>query len=253
MFCEGSMIPRRAKQAAPWKEEVEREQAESQRTLRTAESSRSASLTPYLQSLTPIQMKVYELDNFKKTVHGVLARFNNLRLEYMDWYKNRIKTFITVLKSVLAIQGPHVAVKISNIEKYRSVYKHAKNLASGSRLISNFQPLDTFFSFWVRFQQIMEDLDKEVILALNQHCESVTSLRQPEVKAQIDLLYDALLKASCEDFDFSECHNEKDNLFTYGLMTSDNEFHGLVAYIPYLIDYAAKICYLTTRISVEKL
>ena len=247
------MNRRRVKQPAPWSEDVEREVMSSQRTLRTAQSNTEGTLTPFMQSLTPIQMKVYELDNFKKTVHGVLARFNSLRLEYMDWYKNRIKTFITVLKSVLAIQGPQLAVQITNIERYRGVYKHAKILASKSRLISKFEPLETFFSFWVRFQQIMEDLDKEVILALNQYCETVTSLRQPDVKLQIDLLYDSLLKASCEDFDFSNCHNEKDNLFTYGLMTSDNDFHGLVAYIPYLIDYAAKICYLATRVNVGEL
>lgn len=243
----------RHKQPAPWKQIVDEETELSQRTLRSTEPPRNGTLTPFQQSLTPAQFKVLEIDMLKKTTLAVMSRFHGLQLEYTDWFKRQLRSFIGILKSVQTSNRGLAPEQIKTLRHFRQLYDIALSMSNHSKLMPRFDKLEVFLVFWKKFTNLMEDLESEVIKPLDEFCDSVSSLRQPEVKTQIDHLCQSLRHACSEEFDFTACHNEKDNLYTYSLMTSEQEFLGLVGYIPHLIDYATKICYMTKHIHMEQL
>ena len=250
---DSSSHTQRQKQPAPWQQYMERETELSQRSLRSTQPPADGTVSPFLTSLTPFQSKFHEIDSLKKTALGVMARFHNVQLEYTDWFKRQLKSFVELIKSLQISHRQLVPQTIKTLSDFRTIFKIAHEMSKNSKLMPQFEKFETFLSFWVKLQHLLEDLWKEVIQPLNAFCASVNRLRQPEVKRQIDFLYSSLTHSSNEDFDFTSCHNEKDHLFTYSLMTSDQDFLGLVGYIPYLISFATKICYLTTHIHLEKL
>ena len=250
---DSSSYVQRQKQPAPWKQIVDRETELTQRSLRSTEPPADGTVSPFLQSLTPFQSKFHEIDTLKKTSLGVMARFHNVQLDYTDWFKRQLNSFVEMIKSIQISHRSLAPQDIRTLADFRAIFKIALQMSKNSKLMPQFEKFETFLSFWIKLQHLMEDLDKEVIQPLNAFCASVTRLRQPEVKQQIDYLYSTLKHSCSEDFDFSSCHNEKDHLYTYSLMTSDRELLGLVGFVPYLISYATKICYLTTHVHLEKL
>ena len=245
-----SLRTQRHKQEAPWKQLVEDEQTlTSQRSLATPTGPSDA----FLNSLTPFQAKFHDLEALKKEALNVMARFHNLQLTYTDWFKRQLRTFVELMKSVQISQRHLAPEKITKLVHFRQLHQIALNIAANSKMAPQFDKFDQFNAFWRQFGELMGELERDVMAPLAAFCGSVGRLRQPEVKQQIDYLYGNLREAFSEHFDFSQCHNEKDHLFTYSLMTSDTDFLGLVGFIPYLIGFATKVCYLTTNIHLEKL
>ncbi len=88
------------------------------------------------------------------------------------------------------------------------------------------------------------------ICQLDRFLLSVSSLRQPGAKVQLDQHRTILTGEFSEAYNFLDAHNEKDNLYTYRLNVSDQRFLGLVGYIPYLLHHTTKVCFFVGKIDI---
>lgn len=102
------------------------------------------------------------------------------------------------------------------------------------------------------FCQLKKEGDVKVYERICEYCESITRLREPEIKHKIDRLQVAVNRDFSEDFIFTDIHNEKDNLYIYKLNPPDHNLLGLVGILPYLLKRTTKLCYLVTKLHLEK-
>ena len=214
------------------------------RTMWTPTSSR--------MSMEGFHVKNTELHNIKKRSLKLMGKFNALHVEYSDWFKRQEQSFVDSVKSVQVMFPTLVPQHLSTIKNFRTLHAMGKECNASRPLPGGFDKMDRFLHYWSQFCELKEELVNDTMMEINQYIASVTRMREPEKKDEIDVLLLELMKKHSEDYDFRNAHNEKDNLYTYRLMVCDNTFLGLVGYMPYLIGYCTKICFMITKLYLEK-
>ena len=105
--------------------------------------------------------------------------------------------------------------------------------------------------FWLTMVDLKEETD-DLYRSLCKYCDSVSRLRQPAIKREIDRLKTQLDEAYTEEFVFTEVNNERDNLFTYKVATFDRAYHGLLGYIPFLMTSSVRMLAWFGKVHLEK-
>ena len=217
---------------------------------------RSKMMTPTSKSDDPMEefhKKNSELDVIKKRSLKLMAKFNSLHVEYTDWYKRQEQSFVDSVKSIQVIVPTLVPQQLTSIGNFRTLHAMGKECNNSKHpLPGGIDKMDIFLNFWSDFCQLKEELVTGLLIDINMYVASVTRMREPEKKEEIDRMVVELNMKHSEDYDFRNVHNEKDHLYTYRLMLCDNTFLGLVGYIPFLTGYCTKICFLITKLYLEK-
>ena len=204
------------------------------------------------ETYSSFQWRVRELDDIKTEVVHHLGRLNSLKLDYMDWFSRRRQTFLDAIKLV-QISLPHLVPQtISSIGDFRKTIDLVGRLPRLGRPVEGcVKILDEYLVFWTRLSEL--HLEGRVVYGkLCQFVDGVSAMREPHIKVSVDELQTELNAAMEEMFDFTSVHNERDNLFTYKLAQQDHRFHGLLAYIPFLLKIATNICYWSNKMYLEK-
>ncbi|XP_013380352.1 uncharacterized protein LOC106173473 [Lingula anatina] len=203
------------------------------------------------QQLTQFDIKLIELDQVKKDALAHLKKYNALRTQFIEWFSANNKAFCVALQTVQLAVPDLVPRDIYTMNDFIKVLEMCRLLLSKKRWrLTSHEKLEEFYEFWTRLSELKAMGDKNVYERTCEFCESITRLREPQIKDKIDRLYAKLNKEYSNDFIFKEIHNERDNLFTYRMMQP--AFLGLISYIPYLLKNATKVCYLVTKLHIEK-
>ena len=112
--------------------------------------------------------------------------------------------------------------------------------------------LEQFREFWTRFIELRDECEDNVLSPVNAYCFTITRLRDPDIKTKVDNLARDINVKSATDFDLSKIHDTKENLFAYRTGVSDRDLIGFVGFIPHLANLQRKMCYLITKLYVEK-
>lgn len=109
-----------------------------------------------------------------------------------------------------------------------------------------------FGSLWTRYLELRDECDTSVLSPVNAYCFTLTRLRDPNIKTQIDdIAQDINIKCD-PDYNFRELHNIKENLFAYRTGVCNHELIGFIGFLSHLCNLQRKICYLITKLYVEK-
>ena len=142
---------------------------------------------------------------------------------------------------------------LSTLKNFHTLYTMGEQqVQNRHRIPGGFDKLEIFLQYWKMFCDLKIELEAELLPEITAFVNSVTRMREPEKKRELD---DTLLELQAnfsEEFDFRNVHDEKSNLFAYRLRVCDQNFLGLVGYIPFLINYCTKICFLVTKLYLEK-
>ncbi len=180
-----------------------------------------------------------------------MRKLNGLYLEYADWLQRQSQSFLDSVKTIQVVATSLVPQEISSMKDFRKTLNIGKSLNDAGKRINGLEKVETFLDFWVRFCDLKEELELDILLRTSNFCRNVTALRREEVKTQIDWLEAKLNEESLECFDFTNIHKEKTNIYTHKLSVSDQRFMGLAGYIPHLLHIATRICYMIGKIYVE--
>ena len=202
---------------------------------------------------TPFQEKSYELDQLKKKAYQLMGDFNLIVLDYHDWFDRRHQAFLDAIKSVELAAPTLVADDIRDVRTYREMYELGLMLGRAGFRFGGQGLMEQYLSFWTRLLKLKETLHAEYLTELDTFCSKLTRLRHPHIKEEIDSLHQEFCQQCTEMFDFKNVHNERENLFTYKLTLSDQRFLGLVGFIPYILTFPTRICYLVAKLYIEKL
>ena len=201
---------------------------------------------------SPLDEKRFELDTVKKTVSSHLRELDRLYIEYMDWFERRAREFLMTIDEVQVSLPTLVPSRIENLQNFITILEFSERLVNAGRRLAHQQLLNEFRHFWDRFTELNTTTDLTIYPMICKYCDSISALRNPEVKQHIDCLHQRLATEFSLQFDFTELHNERDHRFTYRLGLSQQGYLGLVQYIPYLLQCARKLCYVALKLHVEK-
>ncbi|KAL8622156.1 hypothetical protein ACOMHN_052958 [Nucella lapillus] len=202
--------------------------------------------------MTPFEVKMMELERLKKEISRHLGKLNSVRNDYMDWFDKRRQSFVDSLK-LLQITSPLLVPQQHNTMRlFRKMYHCASSVPRRGLPVEKCAlRMKEFVDLVDRMVELKNDHDV-LYTKLCNYCASVTRLREQDKKDNLDVLQTTLTQAFDEDFDFDRVHNERDNLFTYKVAQHDHQFHGLLAYVPYLLKVATNMCYWACQIYLEK-
>ena len=202
--------------------------------------------------MTPFDEKMVELDFLKYETKVQMKKLNSCRFRYMDWFGRKCQTFLDAVKLTQIIAAKMIPAEIKTMSDFRKVADMSRRFPrNGTPRDAGPAKMDDFMMFWSEMLEMKETTD-ELYEKLCKYYESVERLRQPSIKMEIDRLYDILNSAHSEDFDFTEIKNERDNLFVYKVAPFDYRFHGLMGYIPYLLNLSLKMLHWLGKCHLEK-
>ena len=197
--------------------------------------------------------KFHELDRIKSRIAAHMKQLNALRARYAEWFDRQHQSFLDAIKTVqisLPTLVPSVHRTIANFQCTRQM---AHRLAArGGRLRTcDVARLDQFVTFWSAYSRLHAQLqtccdDVDTFIA------SVTRMRVPGVKAEMDALRVTVRTRSDENYDFTHAHNDTENLYTYRLNAGDQQFLGLVGCLPHLLKKCTELCYLVGKLYLEQ-
>ncbi|XP_052281989.1 uncharacterized protein LOC127879263 isoform X2 [Dreissena polymorpha] len=201
---------------------------------------------------TPFDESMVELDFIKVRTKMHVKRMNSLKHQYVDWFSRKCQTFLDGIKLTQILSQKLVPEVILTMQDFKKVHAMSRRFPrNGTPRDSNPAKLDDFFMFWMAMTDLKEETDS-LYEALCKYCDSITRLRHPFIKEEVDLYKQKLDEAYSEEYDFSDVKNERDNLFTYKVASFDHRFHGLLNYIPYLMTMSVRMLALFGKIHLEK-
>ncbi|CAC5403341.1 uncharacterized protein LOC127716504 [Mytilus californianus] len=202
---------------------------------------------------SPLDLKEMELDVLKRDANRHLGRLNGLKMRYMDWFSRRQNSFLESLKLIHLLAAQLLPREVNTISHYRKVINIANKFPrNGTPRDGSSSKMEEFLMFWDEWYMLKLENDS-LYARVCEFCKSVRRLRQQVLKDEIDRLHYRLNLTCSEDFDFTHIGNDRNNLFTYKVALHDHKYHGLVSFIPYLISYATKLCYWTSKLHIEVL
>ncbi|ELT97617.1 hypothetical protein CAPTEDRAFT_224281 [Capitella teleta] len=192
----------------------------------------------------------HALLKLKKRSNILMADFNRLYSDYSDWFKRQERSFIGAIKSVQLVIPTLVPRDIRTVTEFRHLSSMAMRIdclaASGAQA-----QFKIFENFWIKFMELKNELENEFLPELDVLIAKVDTFRANGAQAKIEKLRRELFENCGIDYDFSRVHDERNHLFTYRLMVSDQGFLGLVGYLPFLLNFAIKICFLVNKLFIE--
>lgn len=203
-------------------------------------------------SMTLFHEKNSELSKLKKRANRLMSVFNRMYCEYADWFKRRENSFLNAVKSVQTTIPTLVPDGISTMQDYLQIVKMGRHIHSLNRTVGGHDLLGQVEKFWNQFLEAKDQLENILLKDIDVFNESVQCLRENNAHEKMDQLRLKLSSQCSESYDFSQIHDERNHLFTYRLMVCDQGFLGLIGYLPYLLNYAIKICFLVNQIYIEK-
>ncbi|XP_041356613.1 uncharacterized protein LOC121373883 [Gigantopelta aegis] len=201
---------------------------------------------------TLFDVKFMELEKLKLDCHKHMCRLNDLKIVYRDWFDRRRQSFLDAIKTVQITYPQMVPTNILTLSHFKSLYLFTNKVPkSGKRINETPAKMEAFLSFWSQFCDLKSQSDI-LYERICTYCDSITRLREPKIKLEIDRLHKQFTVASSENYNFTHVNNEKDNLFTYRVAMPDHQYHGLVSFMPYLLQLATKVCYYCGKLHIEK-
>ena len=158
---------------------------------------------------------------------------------------------MTGIRTVHLAAPDMVDPKLNTIKSFRLTVEMSQQFGSKSHRV-DCSDLQIFLDFWTRLNQLKCELDNGVYLEIVQYCGSITRLRHPELLEQIQGLHVNLCKMCLEEYDFNQLQSSEHDTFTFSVMLGDKHNHCLIAYIPTLLQLCSKICFLVSKIFLEK-
>ncbi|XP_069129958.1 uncharacterized protein [Argopecten irradians] len=201
---------------------------------------------------THTEKKMMELDRLKLLANKHLGRLHQLKMRYIDWFNRKHQSFLDSIKLIHTLGGSLLPFEVDTIRHYRRVRDLSRRFPrNGTPRDSSPVKMDEFISFWEEMYMLKHENDA-LFDTVEHFCHSIRRLRQPEIKDEIDRLHYKLNLFCAEDYKFTELNNERDNLFTYKVAPHDHKYHGLMNFIPFLLGYATRLCYWTSKLYIEK-
>lgn len=203
---------------------------------------------------TDFELKVIELDKLKTEVLTHMGKLNKVKIDYMDWFERKRQTFVDALKLIQITFPQLVPSETATIANFRKTYEIAFNITkngSASPVGKCHYVMKEYLHFWERINVLHRE-GQTIYKKICDYCNGITRMREPHINETVDSLQVTLNEQLREDFNFMSVHNERDNLFTYKVAQHDHRFHGLLAYIPYLLKISTTICFWNNKIFLEK-
>lgn len=170
----------------------------------------------------------------------------------MDWFTRKCQSFLDGIKLTQILANKLVPTDIETIKDFKRVHDMSRRFPkNGTPRDTNPAKMDDFYMFWLTMVDLKEETD-ELYQSLCKYCDSVTRLRQPAVKREIDRLKELLDEAYSEEFVFTDVKNERDNLFVYKVATFDHKYHGILGYIPFLMTLSIRMLAWFGKVHLEK-
>ena len=192
-----------------------------------------------------------ELDELQNETNRHLGKLNSLKMRYMEWFSRKQQSFLDSMKLIHYLGDTLLPPQINTIKNYRRVSDLSRKMPrNGTPRDQTPGRMDEFLFFWEEFVMLKKENDK-IYSKVCDFCNSIQRLREPVLKDEIDRLHYKLVLFCSEDYDFTSINNERNNLFTYRVALHDHKYHGLVSYIPFLVGFAAKICYWVSKLHIE--
>ncbi|KAI8798353.1 CAunnamed protein product [Biomphalaria glabrata] len=198
------------------------------------------------------EVKMNELDLLKSQFSKHLRSLNGLKFQYMDWFNRRHKHFgelLTLVHMKLPCIMPSRFDCIAHFQKcHDCLSKVSKTRLPTDKCLA---AMNELLQFWRRLKTLLcqsESLYKR----LCEFCASVSRLRDHRVKRLVDELQERLKTEANDCFDFGLIHETRDNLYTYKVALPYQCFHGLLSLTPHLLKTAIDVCYLSSKIHLEK-
>ncbi|KAK6173178.1 hypothetical protein SNE40_016682 [Patella caerulea] len=202
--------------------------------------------------LSAFDEKLVELTTLKNEVSQHLSHLNGLRVRYTDWFKRKRQTFIDAIKLIQISCPWAIPPVITSITKLRYTLELAQKIPRvgiPTRTLST--TINEYLDYWDELC-CLKVTGQGIYEKVCAFCDSITRLRDPMLKVEIDNLQSQLNESCTEDFYFMDTHNEKHNLLFYNIAPQDFNFHGLLSFIPFLLRIATHICYWSTKLYIEK-
>ncbi|KAK3100165.1 hypothetical protein FSP39_015625 [Pinctada imbricata] len=194
-----------------------------------------------------------ELDDIQNETNRHLGKLNSLKMRYMEWFSRKHQSFLDSIKLIHILGDTLLPKEVNTMKNYRRVSGYCRKMPrNGTPRDQTPGRMDEFLFFWEEFLILKKDNDK-IYKKVCDFCNSITRLREPLLKDEIDRLHYKLLLFCSEDFDFTSINNERSNLFTYRVSLQDHKYHGLMSYMPFLMGFAGKICYWISKLHIEAL
>lgn len=204
------------------------------------------------RKMSAFDEKMTELHKLKIEANSHLKKLHGLKLRYKDWFNRKYQTFLNSVKLIQILALNLVPREINNLNHFRQIFEMALRFPrNGTPRDKGPSIMEEFIIFWDEFCDMKVEGDI-LYTKLNTFCSSITNLRNPKIKREIDRLQCNLNVIFSENFNFTNRNNEKDNLFTYRLSVYDESYHGLVNFLPFIVDFAARICFWIGKLYVEK-
>lgn len=207
--------------------------------------------------MTPLDHKMSELDYLKRDIMRHLADVNTLKLDYIQWWEKKRSRFLESLHRVQLCHQTLVPQQITSMTTYKKLISMAHVFERTSALSPRYSEnctelLEEFLTFWNRLLDLKIDSHNRVYLAVSNYCATITTLRQPEIKERIDVLYKEVDTKTEDDYNFADIHDSRENLFAYRISLADVQVLGFIGYIPHIITLLQKLCHTATKLHVEK-
>lgn len=202
--------------------------------------------------MTPFDEKMVELDFLKYETKAHMKKLNSCRFRYMDWFTRKCQTFLDAVKLTQIIAAKMVPAEVKSLADFRKIHDMSRRFPrNGTPRDAGPAKMDEFMMFWSEMLDLKETTD-ELYEKLCKYKDSVSRLRQPSIKSEVDRLYEIVSDAYSEEFDFTDLKNERENLFVYKVAPFDHNFHGLMGYIPYLLTMTIKMFHWLGKVHLEK-
>ena len=201
---------------------------------------------------TPFDEKFNELHFLKYRTKMHVKKLNSLKYNYVEWFSKKCQSFLDCVKLTQILAAKLVPNDIENMQDFKKIHDMSRRFPrNGTPRDSNPAKMDDFSMFWQEMVTLKEETD-DLYESLCRYCDSVTRLRQPSIKPEIDRLKAQLDEAYSEDYKFTDLKNERENLFVYKVAPYDYRYHGLLGYIPYLLTLTLKLTTWLSKIHLEK-
>ncbi|GFO34379.1 hypothetical protein PoB_006088400 [Plakobranchus ocellatus] len=201
---------------------------------------------------TPFELRVKELDDIKTVVLKHMGRLNALKLQYMDWFERRRQTFVDAVKLIQITLPQLVPQKTNTLREFRKAHEVASRLPKRGLPVENCASvMGEYLVFWDRLLELHKT-GQELYARVVEYISKISAMREPHILDTVHDLQSTLNTQTNESFDFTTVHNERDNLFTYKVAQHDHQYHGLLAYPPYLLKMACTLCFWCNKMHLER-
>ncbi|BFZ14646.1 hypothetical protein BsWGS_17685 [Bradybaena similaris] len=201
---------------------------------------------------TPFELKLTELAQLKSQAVAHMRLLNALKVNYVDWFDRRQKTFVDALQCLQTIYPQCEIFDTNTIGNLKMGYEAAKTVSKkGCSVQGCATPLGEYLGFWDR----LVDLHRQgqcVQRKIHDYCNGVREMKDPQLNEMVGQLQERINQELRENFNFMNIRGTSSDLFSYRVGGHDPRLRRLVAFIPHLLQTSTHICFLCNKMILEK-